>query len=130
VPLVLTAVLVALAAAGCAGSGGGLSGEPGEAFEGVASYYAHRFHGRTTASGEVYDENALTAAHRDLPFGTRVRVTNLANGRQVLLRINDRGPFVAGRVIDVSFRAARDLDFIAAGLTRVRIQIVGDGGGL
>ena len=92
--------------------------------EGLASYYAHKFHGRTTASGEVYDEQKLTAAHRDLPFGTRVRVTNLANGKRVVLKVNDRGPFVEGRIIDVSWAAARSLDFIQDGVVRVRVEEV------
>lgn len=90
----------------------------------MASYYAHKFHGRKTASGEVYDMEALTAAHRTLPFGTQVRVTNLSNGRSVVLRINDRGPFKSGRIIDVSLRAARDLGFIDDGVTKVRVKAV------
>jgi rare lipoprotein A len=100
-------------------------GDPDAAIIGVASYYAHKFHGRETASGEIYDETALTAAHRRLPFGTLVRVTNLVNGRSVVLRINDRGPFVEGRVIDVSYRAARELDFVEEGLARVRLEVAG-----
>lgn len=92
--------------------------------EGIASYYAHKFHGRTTASGEVYDENRMTAAHRELPFGTRVRVTNLSNDKHVVLKINDRGPFVDGRIIDVSYAAAKRLDFIEAGIVRVRVEQV------
>ena len=90
--------------------------------EGEASWYGEAYHGRTTASGEVYDMHALTAAHRSLPFGTRVRVTNLANGRSLVLTINDRGPFVAGRIIDVSRRAAERLGFLEAGLTKVRVE--------
>lgn len=91
---------------------------------GMASYYADKFHGRKTANGEVYDQNKMTAAHRTLPFGTRVRVTNLENTRSVELRINDRGPFVEGRIIDVSFRAAQELDFVRAGLVRVRVEVL------
>ena len=91
---------------------------------GIASYYAHKYHGRRTASGEVFDMHALTAAHRSLPFGTRVRVTNLANGRSLVLRINDRGPFVRGRIIDVSLRAAKDLGFFVQGTTRVRLEVL------
>ena len=113
---------------GCASADSGVdspSTDPTISVEtGMASYYAHKFHGRTTASGEVYDENALTAAHRRLPFGTRVRVTNLENDRSVTLRVNDRGPFVEGRIIDVSYRAAEDLDFIQAGLARVQVEVV------
>ena len=90
---------------------------------GVASWYGPGFHGRRTASGEVYDQDALTAAHRSLPFGTRVRVTNLENGRAVEVRINDRGPFVGGRVIDVSRAAARVIGLIGPGVGRVRLEV-------
>ena len=127
---VATAAVLALLLGGCASTGshefdGAPRPESGPSGQtGVASYYAHRYHGRTTASGETYDENALTAAHRTLPFGTRVRVTNLANGRRVQVRINDRGPFVAGRIIDVSWRAAGDLDFREAGLAQVRVEVL------
>jgi peptidoglycan lytic transglycosylase len=92
--------------------------------EGVASFYAHRFHGRETAYGETYDERALTAAHRSLPHGTRVRVTNLKNGREVVVRINDRGPVSQKRLIDLSFAAAEKLQFVRQGLTRVRIEVL------
>ena len=92
---------------------------PTESETGMASYYAHKLHGEKTASGEVYDENALTAAHPKLPFGTKVRVTNLANGKGVVLVINDRGPFVDGRIIDLSYKAAQELDFIREGLARI-----------
>jgi rare lipoprotein A len=88
----------------------------------MASYYGREFHGRRTASGERHDPQALTAAHRTLPLGTRVRVTNLASGRSVVLTINDRGPFRRGRVIDVSRRAARELGFLSAGVVRVRVE--------
>ncbi len=91
---------------------------------GTASYYAHKFHGRTTASGEIYDENRLTAAHPKLPFGTLVRVTNLSNNRSVVLKVNDRGPTSGKRIIDVSFRAAQKLDFVREGIVRVRLEIV------
>lgn len=89
---------------------------------GVASWYGAPFHGRRAANGTVYDQEAFTAAHKTLPLGTEVRVTNLANGRGALLRITDRGPFVAGRIIDVSRRAARRLGFVEKGLTRVRVR--------
>ncbi len=91
---------------------------------GVASWYGGRYHGRQTASGERFDMHALTAAHPSLPFGTRVRVTNLSNQRSVVLRINDRGPFVKKRIIDVSRRAAEELGFIREGVTRVRVDII------
>lgn len=100
-----------------------VSGSP-PAWRGVASYYSDALHGRPTASGESYDRNAYTAAHRQLPFGTRVRVTNLTNGRSVVLRVNDRGPFVDGREIDVSGRAAEALGFVRDGLVRVELEIL------
>ncbi len=89
---------------------------------GIASFYGAGHHGRRTASGERFNKNAMTAAHRSLAFGTRVRVTNLANGRSTVLRINDRGPFIRGRIIDVSTAAARVLGFERAGTARVRIE--------
>lgn len=89
---------------------------------GTASFYGGSFNGRTTASGDTFDESKLTAAHRTLPLGTRVRVTNLENRRSVVVTVNDRGPFVGGRVIDLSRRAAHALDFVDDGTTRVRIQ--------
>ncbi len=91
---------------------------------GVASWYGPGFHGRQTANGETFEQQALTAAHRTLPFGTQVLVTNLANGRSVLVKINDRGPWVGGRVIDLSKGAALALDLIDSGLGRVRLDIV------
>lgn len=89
---------------------------------GIASFYGGAFHGRPTASGETFDQTRLTAAHPSLEFGTRVRVTNLENRRAVVVTVNDRGPFVRGRVIDLSTRAARALGFIEEGTARVRIQ--------
>lgn len=91
--------------------------------QGVASWYGPGFDGKRTASGEVYDMEEMTAAHRRLPFGTRVQVTNLDNGRRVVVRINDRGPFVDNRIIDVSLAAARDLDMLGPGTARVRLTI-------
>ena len=89
-----------------------------------ASYYADKFHGRKTSSGEIFDMNALTAAHKTLPFGTVVRVTNLENNKSVNVRINDRGPFVPGREIDVSKAAAQHLDMIKTGTAKVSLTIV------
>ena len=116
-------------ASGCAGSrpaswSGGATPPPA-AFvqEGWASYYGTAHHGHRTASGVRFDEHQLTAAHRSLPFGTQVRVTNLDNGRTVLVTINDRGPFTKKRVIDVSSRAARELGFLRAGTARVRLEV-------
>ncbi len=94
---------------------------------GGASYYGRKFAGHPTASGETFDPQELTAAHRSLPFGTRVRVTNLRNGETVVVRINDRGPFVPHRIIDVSRAAARHLGMIRRGKTRVRLEVLGSG---
>ncbi len=93
--------------------------------EGLASWYGKDFHGRSTANGEIYNMHAMTAAHKILPMQTQVRVTNLENGKQVTLRINDRGPFVQGRVIDVSYKAAQHLDILGKGVARVRVESVG-----
>lgn len=91
---------------------------------GIASIYASRFHGRPTASGERYNHKALTAAHRFLPFGTLVRVLNIKNGRSIIVRINDRGPFHRGRVIDLSAAAARALGFLKHGMTKVKLEVI------
>ncbi len=90
--------------------------------EGNASYYANRFHGRRTASGENFNQRNYTAAHRSLPFGTRVRVTNLANGRHVVVKVNDRGPHKRNRIIDISQAAADDLGLTGNGVGHVRIE--------
>ena len=92
---------------------------------GKASWYGPGFHGRTTANGESYNQNAMTAAHKGLKFGTKVRVTNQRNGKSVTLRINDRGPFVKGRIIDVSKAAAGKLGMRNAGVAPVCVSIVG-----
>lgn len=94
---------------------------------GIASWYGPQFHGRYTANGEVFDMYDLTAAHRTLPLPSRVRVTNLENGRSLIVRVNDRGPFARGRIIDLSRRAAQLLGFERRGTARVRVQIVSDG---
>jgi rare lipoprotein A len=91
--------------------------------EGLASVYGKHFNGKSTASGERYDSHALTAAHRTLPLGTEIRVTNLENGRSVQVRINDRGPHVRGRIVDLSSSAAAALGF-STGVARVRIEIL------
>ncbi|NWA05209.1 septal ring lytic transglycosylase RlpA family protein [Pseudomonas gingeri] len=93
---------------------------------GVASYYGARHHGKRTASGEPFDQHGLTAAHRQLPFGTRVKVTNLANDRSVVVRINDRGPHTRGRLIDLSREAAEQLGMLQSGTARVRVQSLND----
>ena len=92
---------------------------------GIASWYGPGFHGNRTANGEIYDQYELTAAHPSLPLGTRVMVTNLENGHAVEVRINDRGPFVDGRAIDLSYAAARTLGMIRPGTVRVRIEVLG-----
>lgn len=93
---------------------------------GVASYYGARHHGKRTASGEPFDQNALTAAHRSLAFGSRVMVTNLSNNRSVVVRINDRGPHTHGRLIDLSRQAAQQLGMLNDGTTKVRVQGLSD----
>jgi len=97
-----------------------------EPFErGIASWYGLPFHGRKTANGERFDMNALTAAHPTLPFGTRVKVRSLVNGREVVVRINDRGPFTPGRIIDLSHAAAKAIGLVGFGIKRVSLTLVG-----
>lgn len=91
---------------------------------GVASYYSDEFHGKKTASGEIFNKWTFTCAHRTLPFGTKVKVVNLKNGKSVIVRVNDRGPFVKGRIIDLSFAAAKKIDMIKDGVVRVKIMVV------
>ena len=93
---------------------------------GVASYYGKRFAGRPTASGEIFNPGQMTAAHRTLPFGSKVRVTNMSNGDSVVVRINDRGPFSRGRVIDVSHAAAREIGMQRSGTARVKLALLAD----
>jgi rare lipoprotein A len=114
----------ALLAAGCSLWRGNA---PGPVQVGTASWYGTELHGSRTASGERFDQHAFTAASPSLPIGTRVRVTNLANSRSVVVRINDRGPFAHGRVLDVSYAAARALCMVWSGTARVRIETLGDG---
>lgn len=95
---------------------------------GLASWYGEPYHGRPTASGEIYDMHGRTGAHRTLPLGTRVRVTSLENGRGAVARINDRGPFVDGRIIDVSLTLAKELGLVASGTMRVRIESLDEEG--
>lgn len=124
--LLAGALVLALASA-CAGrrppTAPGLP--PSGIQEGLASWYGVEEAGRTTASGEVMDPERFTAAHRNLPFGSLVRVTDLETGKRVEVVINDRGPFVSGRVIDLSLAAARALDLVSRGVTRVRLQVIG-----
>lgn len=95
---------------------------------GIGSWYGEQFHGKATANGEIYDMNDLTAAHQTLPLTTQVRVTNLENGRSIVVRINDRGPFVNGRLIDMSRRGAQLLGYDKQGTARVRVQAINDAG--
>jgi rare lipoprotein A len=92
--------------------------------EGFASYYSDAFEGKETASGEIFTQTGLTAAHRWLPFGTIVKVTNLENGKSILVKINDRGPFVPNRIIDLSKMASQKLGFYNKGIAKVRIEVV------
>lgn len=92
---------------------------------GIASWYGPDFHGKQTASGEIYNKYAYTAAHKTLPFGTRVKVTNLDNNATTNVIINDRGPFKSGRIIDLSYSAAKDIDMVGTGTARVRINAIG-----
>ena len=92
--------------------------------EGMASYYSSEFAGSHTASGERFDPDAMTAAHRTLSFGSRVAVTNLTNGKEVIVRINDRGPWGKGRVIDISYAAAKEIGMHRSGTARVRLELL------
>lgn len=105
-----------------------LASADGHRERGVASWYGEKFHGRRTSSGETYDMYAMTAAHKTVPIPAYARVTNLQNGRSVVVRINDRGPFVANRVIDLSYAAAHRLDMIRDGTAMVEVEIVGPDG--
>lgn len=118
VRLLQVGIVCCLVVAGCA-----TWTEPQEQI-GEASWYGPGFHGRKTASGEVFDMHARTAAHRTLPFGALVRVTRLDTGASTVVRINDRGPFKPGRVIDLSNGAARDIDMVRDGVARVRIDVL------
>lgn len=127
-------LLVLLLTAGCGMvakpvyRSGGLTasgGIPGLTMRGIASYYGPGFHGRPTASGETFDMNAMTCAHLTLPFGTMLRVTNLGNDREVLVRVNDRGPYVGGRILDLSQGAADELGMMETGTAEVELQVMG-----
>ncbi len=88
----------------------------------MASYYSETYNGKKTANGEIYHSSELTAAHKKLPFGTKVKVTNLSNGKTVKVRVNDRGPYVAGRIIDLTRKAAEKIDMLVAGVVKVKIS--------
>ena len=91
---------------------------------GISSYYGTDFHGKLTANGEIFDMYGLTAAHRTIPLNTVVRVTNLVNNKSLIIRINDRGPYVAGRILDCSYGAAKKLEFINSGTAEVEIKVI------
>ncbi len=103
-----------------------LSSNKGYKQEGVASWYGKKFHGKLTSNGEDYDMHAMTAAHKTLPLPSTVRVTNLRNGRSVVVRVNDRGPFIDNRIIDMSYAAAKKLDMVQNGTTMVRVESIGN----
>lgn len=116
-PIALAALLSIMPTASFAAS-------PGMIENGVASFYHDSLHGNRTASGQVYDKRRMTAAHKTLPLGSRVRVTDLATGNSVVVRVNDRGPFVRGRIIDLSRQAATELNMIRRGITRVEVKVL------
>ena len=98
-------------------------------YKGISSYYGPKFHGKLTANGEIFDMYGVTAAHKEFPFNTVIRVTNEKNGKSLLIRINDRGPYIPGRILDCSFGAAKKLGFVGEGTAQVKIEVLewGDG---
>lgn len=120
--LLLIILLSSLSYTNCCCLGG--SQQTGYIQYGEASYYGDAFHGKKTASGEIFNKWDYTCAHKKLPFNTRVRVTNLKNKKSVLVRVNDRGPFVKGRVIDLSFAAAKKIGMIKEGVVKVKIEVI------
>ncbi len=127
-PAAVLAALLLLGASACAHRGiPPEAAVPGATERGLASWYGRPYHGRRTASGEVYDMYRMTAAHRTLPFGTRVRVTRRDDGRSVEVRINDRGPFVRGRIIDLSYAAARKIGLDIDGVAPVTLEVLAPG---
>jgi len=105
-----------------------LGADAGKIYRGKASFYADKFDGRKTANGETFDQSVFTAAHRELPFNTKLLITNLKNGKQITVRVNDRGPFVDDRIIDLSKAAATALAMIGDGVAEVEIEVLGDYG--
>jgi rare lipoprotein A len=122
--LALAIGVLIIASLSACGTGPKVRETPRYQAEGLASYYGKKFHGRRTASGERFNMNAMTAAHRSLKFGTRVKVTNLKNKRSVTVRINDRGPFIRGRIIDISYAAAKKIRMLGEGVVRVRVTVL------
>jgi rare lipoprotein A len=116
---ITTALVLILLPLGAQAGGGGLG-------SGTASYYSHEFAGRRTASGEIFSPKALTAAHRSAAFGSRIKVTHLGNGREVVVRVNDRGPWTKGRIIDLSYAAAQKIGLHHSGTAKVQLTLVAD----
>jgi len=127
-PATMACCILLLVALGCAHRGEQPAAEPvekGWTEKGLASWYGHPYHGRRAASGEIYDMHEMTAAHKTLPFGAMVRVTRRDTGESVVVRINDRGPFVKGRIIDLSYAAARKIGLDRDGVAPVKLKVVG-----
>jgi rare lipoprotein A len=128
--IVITLLAASLALAGCARKTSAHVPAPvkpariGATETGIASWYGVPYNGRRSANGEIYDMEKLTAAHRTLPFDTWIEVTNLVNKKRVDVRVTDRGPFVNGRIIDLSLAAAREIDMVGAGIVKVRIKVI------
>jgi len=116
-PILLAMLLATLAAPSFAA-------QPGQVLTGIASYYHDSLQGNKTASGQIYDKRKMSAAHKTLPLGTRVRVTDKRTGKSIVVRINDRGPFVKGRIIDLSRKAAQELGIIQRGISPVKVEIL------
>lgn len=121
---ILCCVLLSLFLTACASGPISRSGAVGFEESGGASYYANKYQGRKTASGELFNQKAMTAAHKRLPFGTKVKVTNVDNGKSVVVRVNDRGPFVSGRIIDLSKSAFERIGNTRHGVIEVEIEVV------
>jgi rare lipoprotein A len=127
VPRFIVAVAMCLAFGACSWIPKGETGlDVGIKDRGIASWYGEQFHGKQAANGEIFDMEALTAAHRTLPLGSMVRVVNLTNGKHVRVRINDRGPYVNGRILDLSHAAAAQLGMVEGGLSVIQLEVIGD----
>ena len=124
----LAAVSIFLSALSCTYPGVDIRSRSDRIFHGKASYYGKEFHGRKTASGETFNMYALTAAHPNFPFGTICKVTNQSNGKSVVVKINDRGPFVEGRILDLSYKAADVIGGLRQGIINVKIEVIRWGG--
>jgi rare lipoprotein A len=116
--LLLVAALLATVASST------FAAKPGQIESGIASYYHDSLHGNKTASGQIYDKTKISAAHKTLPLGSRVRVTDVRTGKSIDVRVNDRGPFVKGRIIDLSRQAAKELGLLRKGVTKVKVEVL------